>query len=256
MKNLYIGTSWKMNKTRKETEQYFQVLCELLKGFDGPTIFTAIPFPYIWTAREMTDESSILIGGQNMHWEENGPFTGEVSVQMLVDMGVNFVELGHSERRSYYNETDFTVNKKVLSALEHNIIPLICIGENQAENEYGVGDLTIARQLKIALHGIEANTDKTFWIAYEPVWAIGEKGTPATPDYVGKMHTVIRETLTAKFVPEVAERVPVLYGGSVNLNNCKAFIQAPNVDGIFIGRAAWDAHSFFEIIKLVSQNGF
>jgi triosephosphate isomerase len=251
MKHIYLGTGWKMNKTRQETEQYFLVLRDLLKVEKGLTVFVAVPFPYLWKAKEMADGTSILIGAQNMHWEENGAYTGEVSVQMLVDMGADFVELGHSERRSYFNETDFTVNKKVLSAFEHHLIPLVCVGESLVEKEYGVAQETIARQLKIALHGVDSSSQQTIWIAYEPVWAIGEAGIPATPAYANEMHVFIRKTLSTLFEAEASEKIPILYGGSVNRDNCAAFMQAPHIDGLFIGRAAWDPVSFAEIAQLV-----
>jgi len=193
-----------------------------------------------------------------MHWEPQGPFTGEVSPKMLKEIGIRIAEIGHSERRQHFGETDFTVNKKVLAALKHGLTPLVCVGEPAVEKDYGVAKEHVLRQILIALKGISPDDLARVMLAYEPVWSIGESGVPAEPEYAESMHTWIRQTLSDRYGREKAETVPVLYGGSVNSKNAGPFLLRKNVDGLFIGRAAWDVHGFLGIIhdmeKLLKVN--
>ncbi len=248
---MYIGSTWKMNKTLAEAVEYLSYLRRALAVGSSMTIFVVVPFTHLWKARAMLDGTAILLGAQNMHWEEAGAYTGEISPVMLQEIGVDVVELGHSERRQYYNETDYTVNRKVLAALSHGMRPLICVGEHLIEREYGVAKEVIARQVKIALHRVRREDCSRVWIAYEPVWAIGEGGTPAEPTQAAEIHVHIRQTLLELFGPEHGHAPPILYGGSVSRANAAQLLQQPAVDGLFLSRSALDARSFVELIHAV-----
>lgn len=248
MKRVLLGTNWKMHKTAEEAVNYTKELKELSRDFEGFEIFIIPPYTDLWEVKKIVKDSSILLGAQNMHWEDEGAYTGEISPKMLKEIGINIIELGHSERRQYYNETDFTVNKKVLAALNYGMIPLICVGERLEDKEYGISKEVLARQVKLALKDVTEDQVPKIWIAYEPVWAIGEQGIPAKPDYIGEIHTHIRNVLIELYGEKSAKLIPILYGGSVNIDNSVPFIQQPNVDGLFIGRSAWDAKSFRDIM--------
>lgn len=253
MEKIFVGTSWKMNKTVKEAEAYMQQLLPTLPTSSRIQVFAVVPFTDLWHLREITRNTPLWLGAQNMHWAQEGAFTGEVSPKMLAEIGVDLVELGHSERRALFGETDFTVNKKVLAAIANQIIPLVCIGEQKLEKDFGVTREVIGRQVKIALHGIESIPYQRIWIAYEPVWAIGEGAVAAEPAYVGEVHTFIRSVLVEMFGGKQASFIPILYGGSVNDQNAASLIQQPNLDGIFIGRAGWEAESFLNVIRAVES---
>jgi triosephosphate isomerase len=184
-----------------------------------------------------------------MHWREDGAFTGEISPLMLKDVGVSIVELGHSERRAECGETDDTVNRKVRSALAHGLRPLICVGESAADRDAGVAGERVGRQVTTALDGVPAASLRTVLFAYEPVWAIGEGGTPAEPAYAARMHEEIRVAIGECGGSQAAAQVPILYGGSVDPLNVPAFAAQPAVDGLFIGRASWRIASFLECIE-------
>jgi triosephosphate isomerase len=248
-----LGTSWKMNKTRPEAFTYITQLKESLGLLKPFTIFVLPPFTLLWQVKELLQGTSILIGAQNMHWERSGPYTGEISPLMLEDIGVDIVEIGHSERRDYFGETDLIVNKKVLSALKHGLIPLICVGEKQVEREHGRSQEVVHRQLVAALQDVHLPHTDGVWIAYEPVWAIGEGGIPAEPSYASDIQSEIRQILVDQFGEETGEKIPILYGGSVNVENAVAFLREPNIDGLFLGRAGWEVGSFLEIIRQVRQ---
>lgn len=243
----WVGTSWKMNKTLAEAEAYVRALkqAELLRDtrIQG---FVIPPFTALATVCQEVADFPVLVGAQNMCWADRGAFTGEVSPVMIKDCGGGLVELGHSERRQMFGETDEAVNRKVKAALAHGLIPLICVGETAEEKTFGVGAETVVRQTKIALHGVDGEALKRVLVAYEPVWAIGEHGTPATPDYADWIH---REIIAA--LP-----VPVLYGGSVDETNSLAFAELPSVAGLFIGRAAWNAQGYLRIVEKVIQARF
>lgn len=249
MKKIYVGTNWKMHKTISEGIEYCRKLRTLASDLDERIqLFIIPPHTHLTTLRKETGER-ILLGAQNMHWENEGPFTGEISPVMLKEIGIDLIELGHSERRQYYNENDFDLNKKVLSALRHEILPLLCIGETSEQKEYGISEEALAIQLKIALKEVTPAQTKNLWIAYEPVWAIGAGGTEAEPDYVYKMHDFIRSVLVDLFGKEEGNSIPVLFGGSVNINNAVRYLQGRNVNGLFIGRSAWDLQKFTPILR-------
>jgi triosephosphate isomerase len=247
---IFLGTGWKMNKSVRDAIEYTRRLLELLAiipNLDCGQIFLVPPFTAIEAVKK-NSQGKLWVGAQNMHWEEWGSFTGEISAPMLQELGVDLVELGHAERRHYFNETDVAINKKVLLALQYGMRPLICVGEGLEDKEYGVQKETVARQLRIGLHGVPRESAKQLIVAYEPVWAIGEEGTPADPDFVRVMHTHIRSLLADIFGPETSIGIPVLYGGTVNSDNAASLLTEGQTDGLFIGRAAWDANKFADLI--------
>lgn len=252
MRKIYIGTGWKMNKTLVQGVDYIQHLKENTPDNARMQVFVVAPFTHLWALRELSRGSSLMLGAQNMHWEASGAYTGEISPPMLAEIGVDLVELGHSERRLDFGETDFTVNKKVLASQVHGLLPLVCVGETAQEKAYGVMQEVISRQIKIALHGLKPRDCAHVWIAYEPVWAIGSSGAPADPGYASQAHHFIRSVLAELFGEQASENVPLLYGGSVNNHNALEYLRQPGVDGLFIGRAAWDVVSFLDILDQVS----
>lgn len=247
--SLWIGTSWKMNKTRDEARQWASAMTtvafsERLQPFVIP------PFTSIAPVAEALAGSRLLVGAQNMHWAEAGAWTGEISAAMIRDCGATMVELGHSERRANFGETDETVALKVATALRHGLTPLICIGETAAEKADGRADEVLDHQVRMALSSIPADyRQSTVLLAYEPVWSIGEGGTPATAAYAGERHAAI-----ARVAQETLGRpVPCLYGGSVNAGNCRDYVDQPGIDGLFIGRSAWQADGYLKIVGLCAD---
>ena len=253
MRRVWIGTGWKMNKVFEEAEPYLQEILDYLKksGDIELNIFLVPPFTLLRWACRLTEGTPLLVGAQNMHWEKNGAYTGEVSSTMVKDCGADLVELGHSERRAMFGETDFTVNKKVNAALRHGLRPLVCVGETALEKQFNVAQDSVVRQVKIALHDVERNQMKNLIFAYEPVWAIGEGGTPASPSHANSIHATIRQAIGDLYDREMADEVPVIYGGSVNRENAHSLIAEPDIDGLFVGRAAWEAKGFIGLIETV-----
>lgn len=252
-KRIWIGTNWKMHKTLAEAEIYCRELMEIKKTLHPDIeLFIIPPYTALYPLKDLLGQSGIKLGAQNMHGEDEGAYTGEISPPMLVELGLDLVELGHSERRQYYNENDFEINKKVHAAIKHGLTPLICIGENAAQKNAGVTAETIAMQLKIVLGGLTPEQAARVWIAYEPVWAIGAAGVPAESGYVGQVHAHIRQLLKGVF-GEMGSSIPLLYGGSVNTSNFQTYIAENDVNGLFIGRAAWDLRSFRTILRTVSE---
>ena len=249
MKRLLMGTNLKMYKTAGETQAYLSALQTLTQDLRSETTLFVIPsYPALERAAGTVKDKAILLGAQNMHPEEQGQFTGEVSPLMLKEFDLDIVEIGHSERRHVFHETDEQENKKVKSALDHGFTALLCVGETAEQKAAGIADETLAIQLQIGLSGVPAEQAARIWVAYEPVWAIGVNGVPATADYVKARHASIRSVLDTLF-PET--KIPVLYGGSVNPQNAEELIVQPNVDGLFTGRAAWDAEKFNALIRQV-----
>ena len=183
-----------------------------------------------------------------MSWEDQGQFTGEISPLMLKELGLDLVMIGHSERRHVFGETDVEENNKVKAALNHSFTTLLCIGETAEEKKFGISAEVLRTQLKIGFHDVPAKQANNIWVAYEPVWSIGVNGTPASADYAEEMHKVIKNCLREIF-GEAADEIPVLYGGSVNPENANELIVQPSIDGLFTGRAAWDADKFNMLIR-------
>jgi triosephosphate isomerase len=245
----WIGTSWKMNKSLAEARSF----ADGLIGADivsDPRLqcFVIPPFTAIREVKAMLVGTAVKVGAQNMHWAESGPWTGEISPSMLVDCGMDVVELGHSERREFFGETDKTVGLKVEATVRHGMIPLICIGETLADRESGRADEVLAAEVRGALSVLSPEQRAApILLAYEPVWAIGENGIPATADYADA-----RQAEIIKVAEEIlGRRVPCLYGGSVNPGNCAELAACAHIDGLFIGRSAWNVSGYLDILARV-----
>lgn len=247
MRKLIIGTNLKMYKNVAETTAYLRALTSLVEDIQEEiTLFVIPSFTALASASAELFDHSIQLGAQNMHPEAKGQFTGEISPLMLAELNVDVVEIGHSERRQHFNETDEDENAKVLSALSHGFKALLCIGETEDQKLDGVSDDFLRIQIKLGLKDVSQSDASRIWIAYEPVWAIGVNGTPAKPDYVKEKHGVIHNVLSELF-PET--NIPVLYGGSINSENIHSLIELSEVDGLFVGRAAWEADAFNQLIR-------
>lgn len=250
MKKLFFGSNLKMYKGIRETKEYLQKLAEYTKDLDRSEmeLFILPSYTSLPDAVRCTDRKLIHLGAQNMCWEDEGQFTGEISPCMLEELGLDLVMIGHSERRHVFGENDIEENKKVKAALAHGFRALLCIGETAEEKEYKIAAEVLRSQLKTGLHGVEASQTEKLWIAYEPVWSIGVNGTPATAEYANQVHGIIKETLAELFAEE-GSRIPVLYGGSVNPGNAEELMVQPFIDGLFVGRSAWDAEKFNTLIR-------
>ena len=243
---IWVGTSWKMNKTLIEAESFARDL-STADETDDPRIqrFVIPPFTSVREVKRILNETSVKVGAQNMHWEDAGAWTGEVSPVMLTDCNLDIVELGHSERRTHFGETDKTVGLKTEAAVRHGLIPLICIGETLAEREAGRARETLEIQVRGALGKLdEAQMSAPILLAYEPVWAIGDGGIPAASDYADARQAEI----IAVAEDILGRRIPCLYGGSVNPGNCQDLIHCPHIDGLFIGRSAWNVQGYLDIL--------
>ena len=237
-----------MNHLGADAKATIQGLIEKMPKDVKAEVVIAPVFPYLSTAVEMTKGTAIHVAAQNMHWEENGAFTGEVSPAMLVDIGVTHVILGHSERRTYFNETDETVNKKTKAALAHNLTPIVCCGETLEQREEGIMQSWIEGQIENALKGIsEADIIKVV-IAYEPIWAIGT-GKTASAAQAEEVCAIIRKKLAALYGAAAAEDVSVLYGGSVKGGNVAELTGSADIDGGLVGGASLKADDFLAIIN-------
>lgn len=250
---LYLGTNTKMYKTIRQTQEFLEELRDLTGDISREELelFVIPSFTTLFHARQCVTPAQIHLGAQNMGWEDQGQFSGEISPLMLKEVGTEIVMIGHSERRHVLMETDAMENKKVLCALGHGFTPLLCIGETGEEKALGLSDEVLRTQIKVGLQGVMPQQADKVWIAYEPVWAIGVNGTPATKEYAEQKHGVIRACVQELFGEEVGGRIPLLYGGSVNPQNAPELIQMENIDGLFIGRSAWQADNFNAIIRSV-----
>jgi triosephosphate isomerase len=242
-----------MYKNIADTVSFLAELDNLTADIDRSKmeLFVIPSFIALEAAKRTVSENQIKLGAQNMNWEEEGQFTGEISPLMLKEIGVQVIEIGHSERRHIFGETDEDEKKKVLTAVKHGFIPLLCIGETLEQKNYGISKEILRIQLKIGLSEISKEQAQNIWIAYEPVWAIGVNGIPADENYADEMHAVIKEIVISLFGEEIGSDIPILYGGSVNIENAEKLIQKPNIDGLFIGRSAWQAKNFNNIIRKV-----
>jgi triosephosphate isomerase len=250
---IYLGTNTKMYKNISQTVEFLKKLESLTKDIsrDEMELFVIPSYTALSTARTSVSEKQILLGAQNMCWEEEGQFTGEISPRMLEEIGIQMVMIGHSERRHIFKESDPEENRKVLAALKHGFIPLLCVGETDEEKEYGYAEEVLRKQLKVGLSGITKEQAENVMIAYEPVWAIGVHGKPASKEYAEEIHALIHQTLSELFGNKSGGKIPVLYGGSVNPENAEGLISMPHIDGLFIGRSAWDADRFNAMIRQV-----
>ena len=244
----YFGSNFKMHQTPAQTVEFITALRQLVS--DEPTIqcFLIPPFTSLTTAVHTMQGSNIWLGAQTMHWATEGAYTGEISPTMLQELGVDLVMLGHAERRTLFGETNEALRKKVAAAADAGLRILLCVGERAEERAVNISQEVVAIQLKTALFDLPLTALSRLWIAYEPVWSIGEGGRPAEPAIVGEMHNWIRELLTHRF-GEVAQAIPILYGGSVNRDNCASYAALPNINGLFVGRAAWTPQGFVDVMR-------
>ena len=243
-----IAGNWKMNKTAAEAKALVTELKGLVAGNNTIEIVVCPTFTSIAAAVEAAKGSNVKVGAQNIHWADNGAFTGEISASMLKELGVEYVIIGHSERRQFFGETDDTVNKRLKAALKAGLIPLVCVGELLEEREGNKTEAVLDKQLKEGLAGITAAEMEKTVIAYEPVWAIGT-GKTATPEMAQETHAYIRKVLTNLFGAETAEKVRIQYGGSMKADNAQALVAQKDIDGGLIGGASLKADSFADLIK-------
>ena len=237
-----IAGNWKMNKLPSETYDFVKEVAEATKGAECEVV-CCTPYVCLAPAVEAAKGTHVKIGAENLHYEEKGAFTGEVSAEMLVDLGVKYVIIGHSERREYNNETDETVNLKAKKALAAGLVPIVCCGESLEQREAGITMDWISIQIKKAFAGISAEDAKKVVIAYEPIWAIGT-GKTATDDQAEEVCGGIRTLLSGLYDEETANAVTIQYGGSMNAKNCAGLLSKQNIDGGLIGGASLKASDF------------
>ncbi len=248
MRKMIVAGNWKMNKTNTEAVEIVSKLNELIADVKGVEVIIGPPFTALSDVIKVAGK--VKVAAQNMHWEEKGAFTGEVSPIMFHDLGVEYVILGHSERRAYFGETNEMINKKIKSALAHGLKPILCVGEKLEDRENGNTENVVEDHIKGGLEGISKEEFANVVIAYEPVWAIGT-GKTATPEQAEEVHAFIRKLLTELFDAEIAENTSILYGGSVKPANSKELISKENIDGGLVGGASLKAEDFSIIVKSV-----
>lgn len=242
-----IAGNWKMNKTPKEAVEFVEALKSRVEGVDAEVV-VGVPFVCIPGVVKAVEGSNIKVAAQNMHWEEKGAYTGEVSGPMLADLGIDYVIIGHSERREYFAETDETVNKKAHAAFKYGLKPIICVGESLEQRERGVTEDLVRYQVKIALNGLTAEQVKQLIIAYEPIWAIGT-GKTATSEQANEVCAIIRKTVESIYGEEVAIAVRIQYGGSVKPDNAEELFNMSDIDGGLVGGASLKLDDFEKIVK-------
>ena len=248
-KKIVIG-NWKMNMTRQETKSLLTIVKESVKENTVDVAF-AVPFTDIETAKGTLEDTYIMVGAQNVHTEPRGAYTGEISVEMLKDLGVECCIIGHSERRKYFSETDEMVNKKAKVLIDENIMPVICVGETLEQREQGIHLDLIRTQTKKALADIESTRVEEVVIAYEPLWAIGT-GVTATSEQAEEVCSFIRYIVAEVFGVTISEKIRILYGGSVNESNAKELFSMENIDGALVGGASLKP-TFIEIINAAKE---
>lgn len=250
MRKQIVAGNWKMNNDLAESKKLAkQVVKKIKKGKIKDTkVIIAPTFVSLASAVKATKKSKVKVAAQNMHFEESGAFTGEISAKMLKSVGVKTVILGHSERRAYFGETDTIIAKKVDAALAHKMTVIFCFGEVLADRKSGKQEAVVEQQIKNALFHLEGAAFKNIILAYEPVWAIGT-GETASPEQAQEMHAFIRTTIKEKYGDEVANSISILYGGSCKPSNAKEIFSKPDVDGGLIGGAALNANDFYAIIN-------
>ena len=252
MRTPFIAGNWKMHKTIEESVTLVKELRGALEGVLGCDVAVCPPFPALASIREALAGSDIGLGAQNMYWEEQGAFTGEVSPLMLQGL-CDYVIIGHSERRNVFGETDEMVNKKLHAALAHGLKPILCVGENLQQNQAGETEVFVGGQVRAAFEGISADQARIITMAYEPIWAIGT-GVPATGEGANAIvGGAVRGTLATLFGDAVAQAIRIQYGGSVKPGNIAEFMAQPEIDGALVGGASLKAESFVAIIKAASK---
>ncbi|HBN08176.1 MAG TPA: triose-phosphate isomerase [Cyanobacteria bacterium UBA8530] len=243
-----IAGNWKMYKNVNETRDFFRALPDSVRSCTDPMVVICPPFTDLHSAKENMGGSTLQLGAQNMHWQDEGAFTGEISPLMLRDIGCSHVLIGHSERRQYFGETDGTVNRKTLAALQWQLIPIVCVGEKLEEREAKLTDNVVIVQVQRALLNISKELIATIIFAYEPVWAIGTGKTCDSAE-ANRVCGIIRETVAMMSDKETAEQVRILYGGSVKPDSIKEQMSQPHIDGALVGGASLDPKSFSAIVN-------
>ncbi len=248
MRSPFIAGNWKMFKTVQESVVFIKELRPLLADITGIDIVVAPPFTAVYAAAEAARNTNIAVGVQNLHWEREGAFTGEISAGMAQEAGAEYAILGHSERRTLFGDTDLSVNRKLMAALSAGLIPIVCVGETLAQRDGGLTLAVLDQQLKQSLDGLTGAQLATMVVAYEPVWAIGT-GRNATPAQAGEAHTHLRGRLRQWFGADAAEQCRLLYGGSVKPGNIASLVAEEDVDGALVGGASLEVDSFAEIVR-------
>ena len=247
-----IAGNWKMNMTATETKKFAEEMKKIMPRAKWCEMLICVPACNISTAAKAFKDLRISVGAENVYFEEKGAYTGEVSADMLKDLGVKYIIVGHSERRQYFCETDQTVNKKVHAVLNAGMNPIICVGESLEQRETGITNEWIALQVKSALYGVPADKLRRCIIAYEPIWAIGT-GKTATAEQAGEVCSNIRATIRSLYGARVARSVTIQYGGSMNPKNAAELLAQPDIDGGLIGGASLKPEQFVDIINAANQ---
>ena len=251
LRKAVIAGNWKMNKTPTEAKELIAAIAPLVKDA-GCDVVACTPFVDLSSAQEAAAGTNIQIGAENCHWEKSGAYTGEISADMLVSMGVKIVIIGHSERRQYFGETDVTVQKRVRAALDAGMTVILCVGETLEQREQGITSELVAMQTKIALGGVSAEELKRVIIAYEPVWAIGT-GKTATAEQANEVCHTIREVICELYGKASADGITIQYGGSMNAANAAELLAQPDVDGGLIGGASLKPNDFAVIVEAATK---
>ena len=246
-----IAGNWKMNMTPTEAGHLIDALIPAVQGA-GCEVVICVPYTDLCVAVAKCSGTNIHVGAENVHYEKSGAFTGEISADMLTDLGVEYVVIGHSERRQYFAETDETVNKRARAALAGGLKPIICVGESLAQREQGVTEELVRLQVKIALQGVTAEELKNVVVAYEPIWAIGT-GKTATADQAQEVCAAIRNVVAELYGADAAKALTVQYGGSMNAKNAEELLSKPDVDGGLIGGASLKADQFAVIVDAATK---
>ncbi|RBP05580.1 triose-phosphate isomerase [Rossellomorea aquimaris] len=253
MRKPIIAGNWKMNKTLSEAKSFTEEVQGLVPDQEVVDSVICSPALFLESLVHLTKDSKVAIGAQNMHFEENGAFTGEDSPVALADLGVKYVILGHSERREMFNETDESVNKKTLAAFKHGLTPIVCVGETLEQRENNETKELVGNQVKKALAGLSADQVKHTVIAYEPIWAIGT-GKSSTAEDANEVCSHIRQVVAGEFSQEAADAVRIQYGGSVKPNNIKEYMAQSDIDGALVGGASLEAQSFLQLLEGASTH--
>jgi triosephosphate isomerase (TIM) len=252
MRRPLIAGNWKMFKTVRDSIAYVRELRTVLRAVTAVDVVVATPFTSLHAAADAVRDTNIAVAAQNLHWEREGAFTGEISAPMIREAGGQYVIIGHSERRTLFAETDLTVNKKIGAAIGVQLAPIVCIGETLPQRDAGQMQTVLDEQLRNGLDGFTADQLSAMVVAYEPVWAIGT-GRNATPEQAQEAHAHIRGRLRQWFGIDMAERCRVLYGGSVKPDNAAALLGQPDVDGALVGGASLDVKSFIAIVRAAAR---
>jgi triosephosphate isomerase (TIM) len=252
MRKPIIAGNWKMHKTATEAKTFTEEVKGLVPDTDKVDSVICAPALFLENLAEQTKDTKVEIGAQNMHFEESGAFTGEVSPVALADLGVKYVIIGHSERREMFNETDDSVNKKTLAAFKHSLTPIVCVGETLQQRENNETKDLVGSQVKQALTGLTEDQVKQTVIAYEPIWAIGT-GKSSTAEDANEVCAHIRQVVASEFSESAADSVRVQYGGSVKPNNIKEYMAQSDIDGALVGGASLEPQSFLQLLEAGSH---